>query len=53
LKSRDVYRQSDGFVDRGASDLKSYFLQEYVGKTTLIKALVLVEMKKRISLGMV
>ena len=33
--------QSDGFVDRGASDLKSYFLQgTYVGKTTLIKALV-------------
>ena len=32
---------SDGFVDRGASDLKSYFLQgTYVGKTTLIKALV-------------
>ena len=33
--------KSDGFVDRGASDLKSYFLQgTYVGKTTLIKALV-------------
>ncbi|MFV8357519.1 TonB-dependent receptor [Flavobacterium sp. XS1P32] len=33
--------QSDGFVDRGASDLKSYFLQgTYVDKTTLIKALV-------------
>ncbi|SEF74395.1 TonB-dependent receptor [Flavobacterium urumqiense] len=32
--------KSDGFVDRGASDLKSYFLQgTYVGKTTLIKAL--------------
>ncbi|MBC5862299.1 TonB-dependent receptor [Flavobacterium turcicum] len=32
---------SDGFIDRGASDLKSYFLQgTYVGKTTLIKALV-------------
>ncbi len=32
--------KSDGFVDRGASDLKSYFLQAtYVGKTTLIKAL--------------
>ena len=32
---------SDGYVDRGASDLKSYFLQgTYVGKTTLIKALV-------------
>jgi iron complex outermembrane receptor protein len=33
--------KSDGFVDRGASDLKSYFLQgTYIGKTTLIKALV-------------
>ncbi|TDD78514.1 TonB-dependent receptor [Flavobacterium caseinilyticum] len=33
--------KSDGFVNRGASDLKSYFLQgTYVGKTTLIKALV-------------
>ncbi|AWI24854.1 TonB-dependent receptor [Flavobacterium pallidum] len=32
---------SDGFVDRAAADLKSYFLQgTYVGKTTLIKALV-------------
>ena len=32
--------KSDGYVDRGASDLKSYFLQgTYVGKTTLIKAL--------------
>ena len=32
---------SDGYVDRAASDLKSYFLQgTYVGKTTLIKALV-------------
>lgn len=32
---------SDGYVDRGASDLKSYFLQgTYVGKTTLVKALV-------------
>jgi iron complex outermembrane receptor protein len=32
--------ESDGFVDRGASDLKSYFLQgTYVGKTTLIKFL--------------
>ncbi|HEX8575568.1 MAG TPA: TonB-dependent receptor [Flavobacterium sp.] len=31
---------SDGFIDRAASDLKSYFLQgTYVGKTTLIKAL--------------
>ncbi|MFA9190470.1 TonB-dependent receptor [Flavobacterium sp. FZUC8N2.13] len=33
--------QSDGFVDRASSDLKSYFLQgTYIGKTTLIKALV-------------
>jgi iron complex outermembrane receptor protein len=33
--------KSDGYVDRGSSDLKSYFLQgTYVGKTTLIKALV-------------
>ena len=32
--------KSEGYVDRGASDLKSYFLQgTYVGKTTLIKAL--------------
>ncbi|PWA04557.1 TonB-dependent receptor [Flavobacterium psychrotolerans] len=32
---------SDGYVDRAASNLKSYFLQgTYVGKTTLIKALV-------------
>jgi iron complex outermembrane receptor protein len=31
---------SDGFIDRAASDLKSYFLQgTYVSKTTLIKAL--------------
>ncbi len=33
--------KSDGYVDRAWSDLKSYFLQgTYVGKTTLIKALV-------------
>ncbi|MCI9846747.1 TonB-dependent receptor [Flavobacterium pectinovorum] len=33
--------KSDGYVDRGSSDLKSYFLQgTYVGGTTLIKALV-------------
>jgi len=33
--------KSDGYVDRASSDLKSYFLQgSYVGKTTLIKALV-------------
>ena len=32
---------SQGYVDRASSDLKSYFLQgTYVGKTTLIKALV-------------
>ncbi|CAM2812361.1 TonB-dependent receptor [Flavobacterium frigoris] len=32
--------KSDGYIDRAASDLKSYFLQgTYVGKTTLIKAL--------------
>ncbi len=33
--------KSDGYIDRAKSDLKSYFLQgTYVGKTTLIKALV-------------
>jgi len=33
--------QSDGYVDRASSDLKSYFLQgTYVGNSTLIKALV-------------
>ncbi len=32
---------SDGFVDRAESDLKSYFVQgTYVGKTTLIKGLI-------------
>ncbi len=32
--------QSDGYIDRASSDLKSYFLQgTYVGKSTLIKAL--------------
>lgn len=32
---------SDGYIERASSDLKSYFLQgTYVGKTTLIKALV-------------
>jgi iron complex outermembrane receptor protein len=32
--------KSDGYIDRGSSNLKSYFLQgTYVGKTTLIKAL--------------
>ncbi len=33
--------KSDGFIQRAFSDLKSYFLQgTYVGKTTLIKALL-------------
>lgn len=33
--------KSDGYIDRASSDLKSYFLQgTYLGKTTLIKALV-------------
>jgi iron complex outermembrane receptor protein len=33
--------KSDGYIDRAASDLKSYFLQgTYVNKGTLIKALV-------------
>ncbi len=32
---------SDGYIDRASSELKSYFLQgTYIGKTTLIKALV-------------
>jgi len=32
--------KSDGYIDRGSSNLKSYFLQgTYVGNTTLIKAL--------------
>ncbi len=32
---------SNGYIDRGKSDLKSYFLQgTFVGKTTLIKAIV-------------
>ncbi len=32
---------SDGYIDRAFSDLKGYFLQgTYVGKTTLIKAIV-------------
>ncbi len=32
--------KSDGYIDRGSSNLKSYFLQgTFVGKTTLIKAL--------------
>ncbi len=33
--------QSDGYIDRASSDLKSYFLQgAFVGENTLIKALV-------------
>ena len=33
--------KSDGYIDRATADMKSYFLQgSYVGKTTLIKALV-------------
>jgi iron complex outermembrane receptor protein len=41
-------------IVRGASDLKSYFLQRtYVGKTTLIKALVFGGNEKHISRGMV
>lgn len=32
--------QSDGYIDRASSDLKSYFLQGvYVGNTTLLKAI--------------
>lgn len=41
LAGRVSVLHSDGYVDRAASDLKSYFLQgTYVGKTTLIKVLV-------------
>ncbi len=41
LAGRVSNLHSDGYVDRGFSDLKSYFLQgTYVGKTTLVKALV-------------
>ena len=40
LAGRVSALQSDGYIDRASSDLKSYFLQgTYVGKTTLIKAL--------------
>jgi iron complex outermembrane receptor protein len=40
LAGRVSALKSDGYIDRAASDLKSYFLQAtYVGKTTLIKAL--------------
>ncbi|MES2747192.1 MAG: TonB-dependent receptor [Bacteroidota bacterium] len=41
LAGRLSVLKSDGYVDRASSDLKSYFLQgTYVGKTTLLKALV-------------
>jgi iron complex outermembrane receptor protein len=41
LAGRVSTLKSDGYIDRASSDLKSYFLQgTYVGKTTLIKALV-------------
>jgi len=41
LSGRLSQINSDGFIDRASSDLKGYFLQgAYVGKTTLIKALV-------------
>lgn len=41
LAGRLSVLQSDGYIDRASTDLKSYFLQgTYVGKTTLIKALV-------------
>jgi iron complex outermembrane receptor protein len=40
LAGRVSALKSDGYIDRAASNLKSYFLQAtYVGKTTLIKAL--------------
>ncbi|MGL3001740.1 TonB-dependent receptor [Flavobacterium sp. RSSB_23] len=41
IEGRLSVLQSDGYIDRASSDLKSYFLQgTYVGKTTLLKALV-------------
>jgi iron complex outermembrane receptor protein len=41
LAGRVSNLSSDGYIERASSDLKSYFLQgTYVGKTTLIKALV-------------
>lgn len=41
LAGRLSNMDSKGYIDRASSDLKSYFLQgTYVGKTTLIKALV-------------
>jgi iron complex outermembrane receptor protein len=53
LAGRVSALKSDGYIDRAASDLKSYFLQgTYVGKTTLIKALAFGGTEKPISLGM-
>lgn len=41
LAGRISNLRSDGYIDRASSNLKSYFMQgTYVGKTTLIKALV-------------
>ncbi len=41
LAGRVSNLSSNGYIERASSDLKSYFLQgTYVGKTTLIKALV-------------
>lgn len=41
LSGRLSKLNSDGYIDRASSDLKSYFLQgNYLGKTTSIKALV-------------
>ena len=41
LAGRLSVLKSDGYIDRASADMKSYFLQgTYVGKTTLIKALV-------------
>ena len=41
LAGRFSQIKSDGYIERATSDLKSYFLQgTYVGKTTLIKALL-------------
>jgi iron complex outermembrane receptor protein len=41
LAGRLSVLKSDGYIDRASADMKSYFLQgTYVGKTTLVKALV-------------
>jgi iron complex outermembrane receptor protein len=41
LAGRLSVLKSDGYIDRASADMKSYFLQgTYVGKTTLLKALV-------------